>query len=288
MKLAHALLAGHALTLIFCVMGIAIALPNPQLWADDPIGRQVFAFGMERGGMLQIALAAAAMSVAGGVTIGWRRTLLFAAVTVAISLSYELLGTGTGFPFGAYSYTDGLGAKVLERVPFTIPLSWFYMGFACYVLGQWATARWKLSPRTLWPVLLGAWLLTGWDTILDPAMAHPDMPLKFWVWHETGPYFGMPAKNFVGWVATGLSFMAAARLLWRCDVTPPPALVRFSATMLALNLAFGVALSLHIGLWAPALVALTVGVAPVWLVALSGGKARRPVQLTAPTDQRAG
>ena len=274
MRLAHALLVSHALVLVFCVMGIAIALPNPQLWANDPIGRQVFAFGMERGGMVQIMLAAAAMAVAGGFGIGWRYTLLFAAATCAISLGYELLGTGTGFPFGAYSYTDGLGAKVLDRVPFTIPLSWFYMGFSCYLLGQWLAARWVLSPRAIWGVLLGAWLLTGWDTILDPAMAHPEMPLKFWVWYETGPYFGMPAKNFVGWVATGVSFMAVFRLLWRSDLTPPSTLVRFSATVLALNLAFGVALSLHIGLWAPGLVALTVGVAPVWLVALGGHNPR--------------
>ena len=36
MRLAHALLVSHALVLVFCVMGIAIALPNPQLWANDP------------------------------------------------------------------------------------------------------------------------------------------------------------------------------------------------------------------------------------------------------------
>ena len=93
MRLAHALLVSHALVLVFCVMGIAIALPNPQLWANDPIGRQVFAFGMERGGMVQIMLAAAAMAVAGGFGIGWRYTLLFAAATCAVAPGRHRQGT---------------------------------------------------------------------------------------------------------------------------------------------------------------------------------------------------
>ena len=47
-----------------------------------------------------------------------------------------VIGTGTGDPFGNYEYLSGLGYKVLGHVPFSIPLSWFYMGLASFMLGS--------------------------------------------------------------------------------------------------------------------------------------------------------
>lgn len=258
-------LAGHTIALIFGVLGILIALPNPQLWAADENARLVFAFGMQWGGASQIVLGFAAMLAYGFVTVGKRRTAIFLGAAVVISLTYELLGTGTGWPFGAYSYTDGLGPRVMDRVPATIPLSWFYMGFACYLLAQMVVTRFRPPWAAAVTVVLGAWLLTGWDTVLDPAMAHEDMPLKFWVWHETGPYFGMPAKNFAGWVATGLTFMAVARFFWRGGVDISPRQAAIPGFVLALNLVWAAVLSSHVGLWAPLLVTLTVGMAPLTL-----------------------
>ena len=54
----------------------------------------------------------------------------------------------------------------------------------------------------------------AWDLALDPAMAHPTMPVILTL-HESGAYFGMPLRNFAGWVGTGLAFMALSRLSWR-------------------------------------------------------------------------
>ena len=56
-----------------------------------------------------------------------------------------------------------------------------------------------------------------WDLVLDPAMAHETLPVTFWVWNQTGPYFGMPVQNFVGWAGTALLFMGLSRWLWRID-----------------------------------------------------------------------
>ena len=44
------------------------------------------------------------------------------AALYAISLTSELLGTGTGLPFGEYSYTPLLGIKWFGLVPVVIPL----------------------------------------------------------------------------------------------------------------------------------------------------------------------
>ena len=108
------------------------------------------------------------------------------------------------------------------RVPFTIPLSWFYwfyLGLSAYLLGSLGARARGLRPVAWWGVALGGWFLTVWDLVLDPALAHESLPVRFWGWHETGPYFGMPLHNVAGWTALGLLFMAVSRLLWRSD--PP-------------------------------------------------------------------
>ena len=252
MKLARALLVGHAAALVFGLAGMLIALPHPELWASSPLGQQAFAFGMQYAGPLHMVLGAAAMLAFGSATLGWRRTLLFLALACGLSLTSELIGTGTGYPFGNYEYTSGLGYKVLGRVPFSIPLSWFYMGLASFLLGG-ALTRW----HPIWSVVLGAYFLTVWDLVLDPAMAHPGFALNFWIWHQSGPYFGMPIQNFLGWTATGALFMGLGRWLW--GATMPAIPEGFPIVVYSLNMAFAMVLSAAGGLWQPIVLALACG-----------------------------
>ena len=77
MRLARALLVGHAVALVFGLAGMLIALPHPELWSASPLGQQAFAFGMQYAGPLHMVLGAAAMLAFGGAALGWRRTLLF-------------------------------------------------------------------------------------------------------------------------------------------------------------------------------------------------------------------
>ena len=65
-----------------------------------------------------------------------RRALWAILVVYAVSLGSELLGTTYGIPFGAYSYTSLLGIKWFERVPVLIPLSWFTVSWACWILAR--------------------------------------------------------------------------------------------------------------------------------------------------------
>ena len=266
MKLARILLLGHLAALAFGLAGLLIALPNPQWWAGDPRALQVFDFGMAYGGATHILFGAAAMFAYAWVTIGKRRTLIFLAVSFLLSLTSELIGTGTGWPFGNYAYTDFLGYKVLGRVPFTIPLSWFYLGLAAYMLGTLLASR--IGGRlTFWALFFGVWLLTAWDLVLDPAMADPSLRVQFWTWHESGPYFGMPIQNLVGWSVTGLLYMGLSRLLWRQDMSlaelGPPSWFPFA--VYAANLFFAMVLSLGAGLWPPVALALVAGMLPAWL-----------------------
>lgn len=258
----------HMGALVFGLVGILIMLPNPHLWADDPRASQIFTWSMDNAGATHIIFGAACMFTYGVFAIGFVKTAIFAVTSFVLSLSFELFGTGTGWPFGNYEYTDFLGYKILGLVPYSIPLSWFYMGFASYLLGTMLVRRFGLGRPMMWSVLIGAFLLTVWDLVLDPAMAHESLRIQFWVWYETGPYFGMPTKNFVGWAATGLLFMFVSRLLWREDVDTTKTSLNLPFAIYAANLFFAMVLSAEVGLWIPIVLALVLGLLPAVIAIL--------------------
>lgn len=246
-----ALLVLHGVAVFNALLGLVFLIPYPHVWNGLPGAPQAFAFGMEYFGSLHIVFGALAMLSYGAGAIGARRTAIFFVVACAVSLTMELLGTGTGWPFGAYSYTLGLGSKVLGRVPWSIPLSWFYMGFVSYLLGAVIARRAGGRFVQVKAMVLGVWLLMAWDLTLDPAMAHPDLPVRFWVWSERGAYLGMPLVNLVGWVGTGVLFMGLSRLLWGGPLDVAELSGRYLFALYAVNVAFGVVLCASLGLWMP-------------------------------------
>jgi uncharacterized membrane protein len=276
MTTIRSLFAGHLIALAFGLGGLLIALPHPELWAGSRFAGTVFNFGMTYAGPLHISLAAATMLAFGLVFLGLRRTLIFFITTVSLSLTAELIGTGTGWPFGNYAYNEGLGFKILGRVPFTIPLSWFSIGFSAFLLGSVLAATRVKRHQTFWSIALGAYLLTVWDLVLDPAMASAKMPIRFWTWFERGPYFDMPVQNFVGWTLTGILFMTVSRLLWRRNVRMDEFPAWIPLGIYLANMGFAMALSMSVGLWEPTLAAIVFGCVPA-VVAWWSQRTRRPV-----------
>jgi uncharacterized membrane protein len=134
--------------------------------------------------------------------IGWRWLASFAAVYLLSFLS-EFVGTGYGIPFGGYAYTDLLGPKLGGRVPVVIPLSWFLMALPSYVL---AMRTFPDPGRAVRRILFASLLLMTWDLALDPAMSYLT---PYWRWADTGPYYGMPWLNLLGWYVTGLAIITA-------------------------------------------------------------------------------
>jgi putative membrane protein len=277
-KLANGLLAAHILALVFGLAGMLIALPNPHLWASSELGRAVFSFGMEHAGALHIVLGAAAMLAYSLAWLGTRRAMIFLVVSVFVSLASELIGTATGWPFGNYAYAEGLGWKVLGRVPYTIPLSWYYMGLASLLLAGrlLESRRPRLAALPGLAALGGAWLLLGWDLVLDPAMAHESVPLKFWVWSESGSYFGMPLKNLGAWFLTGLIFMVLSLRLWGGSYSLRVLPVGLPVAVYLANLAFASVISWSVGLWEPIVLALAWSAPLLVPLLLEGGAHRRP------------
>lgn len=209
-------LTAHVVSTLFGLAGLLLVLPNPELVANlPPIGMDIFTWSMAGGGVSYIVLGAMTLALYAYRTLGLGTMLAFMIPSVFLSLSSELLGTSTGFPFGHYQYLSGLGYKIAGLVPFTIPLSWFYMGLTCYLLARTGL---KLTMGSSWvrqlgALALGSVLLTAWDLVLDPAMSQA--PFPFWQFQEVGEFFGMPYRNLVGWMGTGFVFMSVGAFLWR-------------------------------------------------------------------------
>jgi uncharacterized membrane protein len=274
-------LIAHIAAMMFGLAGLILVLPHPEFIVSLPsFGQRLFQFSMAGGGVGYILLGAIAVAIHGYRTLGLPNLLRFMVPAIALSLGSELLGTSTGFPFGHYAYLSGLGYKVVGLVPFTIPLSWFYLGFSAYLLAysglRSGLSRWKLGDFGLkmLAVGLGAVLLTAWDLVLDPAMSQA--PFPFWEFQEVGAFFGMPYRNLVGWIGTGMVFMGVGALLLR---SVPIRLSRAQLTMPLLvylaNFAFGATITLtqlDTRFWIPTGLGILVGVIPAvlcwWIAAV--------------------
>lgn len=144
--------------------------------------------------------------------LGLRRTILLLAMTYAISLLFESLGVETGIVYGAYRYSDRLGAMFLGLVPYAVPLTWFIMIYPSLVIAtRIVPAQVPHRVRVLRVAGAGALAMTAWDLVLDPVMVH----FEFWEWGAEGLYFGIPLHNFLGWWLTSFVIFSAFLILKR-------------------------------------------------------------------------
>src|SRR6202046_559853 len=103
---------------------------------------------------------------------GLRRTSAFFAISAIVSYMMEEIGVRTGFIYGAYHYSNLLGAK-LGHVPVIIPLAWFMMIYPSWMVAN-ALMR-GVGTRGIAGLitiaLVAALVMTAWDTVMDPGMA---------------------------------------------------------------------------------------------------------------------
>lgn len=273
-------LYGHIVAMAFGLAGLLWVVPHPEVLSYVPAGQTLFQWSMAGGGVGYILLGTAAVALYAYRTFGGRGLIAFACAAIGISLTSELLGTSTGFPFGDYTYLNGLGYKVAGLVPFTIPLSWFYLGMSSVLLA-WNglnTGNRRSSLPGLWTagsVVLGSVLLTSWDFVLDPAMSQTDLP--FWYWHQPGAFFGMPYQNFAGWLGTGIVFMTVALLAWwQLKISPALSQQQLNLPLIIYlaNFGFALVMSLAAGFYVPIAMGLVTGVAPALLCWRAAGMNR--------------
>lgn len=269
------LLIGHIVSMAFGLAGIILVLPNPDflaLLSQFEWGQTIFGWSMAGGGVAYMLLGTAAIAVYGYRTLGKWHLLSFMIPAIALSLGSELLGTSTGFPFGHYRYLSGLGYKIAGLVPFTIPLSWFYVGFSAYIIARTGLESLKINNwlRQAGAIAIGSLCLTSWDFVLDPAMSQTAIP--FWVWEQPGAFFGMPYQNFAGWLGTGILFMSVAALLWRVKPTVLPSdRLKLPLFIYLANFTFGAILSCAAGIYLPLFLGVILGILPLLILYFIAG-----------------
>lgn len=265
-------LVAHIALIAFSTAAMLTILNGPPgPWLQTEPNATVFRVAWKYSGPTYVLLGAAAAALHAAWAFGWRRATGLFAAGVGIALGAELIGTSSGFPFGDYAYTSLLGYRILGRVPFPIPISWFYMLYCALAMcSRVFPAHDDGRMRWLWAAAAAA-MLTAWDVAMDPAMVQT----SHWVWREPGVFYGMPLTNWIGWFGTGLLI---ARVM--LAITPPTRIAERTAgewlplALYAANGVMPVAICLRDGLWwAAALGALAM--ATPLVLALRGGRLRR-------------
>jgi len=198
-------------------------------------------------------------------SVGLRRAVIMLGWGSAVGLAAELLGTTTGWPFGAYKYTEFLEPQFFGHVPVFIPLSWFAMS----VVALWLATT--VTTRPVGRVVLAATAMVCWDLVLDPAMV---VGWPVWIWSDpAGVYYGMPLINLIGWWVTSAGIMAGYLAIERAPVVHH----RWPRQLWLLSSVLPLGLALVRGLW-PAVVIGGAGVAAPFLWSwLADRRAVRPL-----------
>mgnify|MGYP000663298107 CR=1 FL=1 len=108
----------------------------------------------------------------------------------AAALVYGLLlEKATVIAFDAYSYP----ASEYLVAPLGIPVA-IALGWSAVIYAGVATARGLGVPRVSLPGFVALYALH-----VDLSMDAVAIRVPYWVWHDPGPWFGVPLGNFFGW-----------------------------------------------------------------------------------------
>ncbi len=139
--------------------------------------------------------------VHGALRYGVRGILIFTGLCIAIGNLTENLSILSGFPFGHYHFTDVMGPKIFQ-VPILLGLAYIGMGYLSWTLGVLIAGDIRkplAGHRVVTIPLVASFIMVAWDLSMDPIWANF---VHGWVWHDGGPYFGVPVSNFLGWYLT--------------------------------------------------------------------------------------
>ncbi len=234
----------HMILSLMIVWVLAMISLPIQKWV---LGENALATGISIGVLLQWMAVWAILVWAWGL----RRAAVVTGMIVLLAWGVEYVGHTTGFPFGAYAYTERLQPQI-GGVPLLIPLAWVMM-----LPSAWAIA-WRITRNRLGFVLVSALAFTVWDLFLDPQM----VGWKLWIWEQPGGYFGIPWTNFAGWFLASLVLSLLSRPLITVSDLPSRSLIAIYAITWALEL---IGLLCFWGLTGPALVGgVAMGAILLW------------------------
>jgi putative membrane protein len=152
--------------------------------------------------------------VHGAMRYRWSGMLAFVAICLVVSNILENTSILTGFPFGHYHYTDGLGAK-LFLVPLLIGPAYLSTGYLAWAVSNVLIGevhRGSGALTTFAVPFIASFLMVMWDLCLDPTAS---TIRNIWIWEQGGGYFGVPLSNYLGWFFTVYVFLQLFALFVR-------------------------------------------------------------------------
>jgi uncharacterized membrane protein len=150
----------------------------------------------------------------GAVRYRWSGILILLVLGLVVSNVLENTSILTGFPFGHYYYTSGLGPK-LFLVPLVIGPAYFGTGYLAWVLATVLVG--DVRPKGSWFTtfavpFIASFMMVAWDLGMDPTSS---TIRHSWIWEQGGGYFGVPLTNYLGWFFTVYVFFQAFALYLR-------------------------------------------------------------------------
>ena len=134
------------------------------------------------------------------------QNILFAALAILLADSaVTLIDLKTGIPFGPFTVGDNAGPRLLQTLPWVLPVIWIVAllnsrGVARIILRPWR----KIHSYGFWLIGLTAGLTAIFDLALDPFASRVK---HFWIWGPTRlplSWQGAPVVNFFCWAVVAL------------------------------------------------------------------------------------
>lgn len=153
--------------------------------------------------------------------LGPLAALRFVGIAMALGWFSEQMGATHGWFFGQYHYTPVLGAR-LGAVPLVIPMMWFSLSYAGYVIANLIVWQSPVDGRPGWRQavvlsFLAAMVVTAFDLGADPYLIRV---VGAWVMVKAdGWWFGETLQGFFGWMIVGFSIIVGFR--WSVRRAPP-------------------------------------------------------------------
>ncbi len=132
---------------------------------------------------------------------GFKRGSIILGALAGYALVFEAAGVASGVPYGTFEYvSDGLGFKLFDLVPWTVPFGWIPLLLAsCWMVSRILPDIPPFEHRGFHVVCV-ALVLVMMDLVLDPGAVFAG----YWFFRDGGTYFGVPWMNFFGWMLSGL------------------------------------------------------------------------------------
>lgn len=113
---------------------------------------------------------------------------------IVLGYIIEVVGTNTGWPFGAYTYGTALGPRIFST-PLMIGVLWWVLIRAWFDLSErWTQNAWAKS------------FITGTAMVLMDVLIEPvAIELGFWTWAEVE----VPVANYISWFVLATLFARA-------------------------------------------------------------------------------